>query len=305
MQLSIETLAALTPPMVRAGLAQWVAHHLDAKASEQSALQVRIQALIDAASDADIDTLREAFVAAGTGWKLFPADPLARIVTRTYMSALTQPWSLHGRDRLDAFLACPGRKLVVCNHLSYTDTQVTDCVLSLAGYEGFANRLVAIAGPKVYTESWRRMASIALNTRKTAQSSAVASEQDSMSPRELAVVAIETLRECERLMDEGYVILLYPEGTRSRDTRLQPFLRASARYLAIDGLSVLPLAQTGGERLFPIDAPRMFRGEVRLAVGEAFAPADFPGKTAAVEEAHRRLSAELPDSYQTNGAAVG
>ena len=305
MDLSIETIATLSPALVRRGLAAWIAHHWDAAGHEQVVLEGRIQSLIDVATDSDIIAMRGAFRAAGEGWQLFAANPLARGVTRTYMSALTQPWSLEGESRLLAFSSRPGRKLVVCNHLSYTDTQVTDAVLALAGHQDFANRLVAIAGPKVYTEAWRRMASIALNTRKTAQSSAVASEQDSMSPRELAVVAIETLRECGRLMDEGYVVLLYPEGTRSRDTKLQPFLRAAARYLAIDGLSVLPLAQTGGERLFPIDAPRMYRGEVRLAFGEAFLPADHPGKTGALEEAHRRLNVELPRSYKGNGPAVG
>lgn len=214
------------------------------------------------------------------------------------MSALTRPASFIWPYRLDEFSALPGRKLVVCNHLSYTDTQVTDSVLALTNRTAFADRLVAIAGPKVYTEPWRRMAAIALNTRKTAQSSVVASEQDALSPRELAVIAIDTLRDCERLMDEGFVVLLYPEGRRSRDGRMQPFLRAAARYLALTGVTVLPIAQTGGETLFPMDAPRMFRGAVRIACAESFAAADFPGKTAALEEAFRRLAAELPEQYQ-------
>lgn len=271
---------------------------MDEPESVQQAVAAKLQAVVNAATDAEILAMRQAFREVGEGWRLFPANPLAQAITRAFMAAISQPFSLHGREHIAAFLATKGRKLVVCNHLSYTDTQATDALLAVAGLAEFANRLVAIAGPKVYTEPWRRLASVALNTRKTPQSSAVASEQDSMSPRELAVVALETVRDCERLMDEGYIVLLYPEGTRSRDTKLQPFLRAASRYLAIEGLQVLPFAQTGGERLFPVDSDRMYCGEVRLAFGEPFATADFPGKTGALDEAYRRVRSILPAAYQ-------
>jgi 1-acyl-sn-glycerol-3-phosphate acyltransferase len=304
MQLTIELLAQMPLPLIRSGLSAWIAQHLDGSADERTRVQARVQACIDEASDEALLSMQAYFTTAGKEWRFYPANEVARRVTRAYMSALTTPWTLADESRLADFLAAEGRKLVVCNHLSYTDTQATDSVLALAGHAAFADRLVAIAGPKVYTEPWRRMAAIALNTRKTAQSSTVASEQDSMSPRELAMVALQTLADAERLMDEGYIILLYPEGTRSRDGRLQPFLRAAARYLAIDGLTVLPMAQTGGEALFPIEAERMIAGAVRIAFGESFQPAAFPGKTGALEEAHRRVSAELPERYRAEGGAV-
>lgn len=294
--MSIEALAALSPEQVRVGLAAWITSHLQAEQYVCDRLSRDLQRIIDLASDDEIVALLSAFSVAGSGWRLFRADPLARRLTRVYMSALMEPQELRGVDRLLSFDERGGRRLVVCNHLSYTDTQVTDGVLARAGLASLADRLVAVAGPKVYTEPWRRMASIALNTRKTAQSSAVASEQDSMSARELAAVAVETLHDCTRLMDEGYIVLLYPEGTRSRDGRLQPFLRAAARYLAIDGLTVLPLAQTGGDGLFPVNAPKMFRGPVRLAFGQPFKPSDFAGKSGGLDEAHRRLNAELPEA---------
>ncbi len=304
MELSIEALAALSPEQVRLGLPAWVASHLDAEEYVCDRLRRDLARLVEVASDAEILAMRSTFAAAGEGWKFFRADPLARRITRVYMSALMEPRELRGVERLLSFDERGGRRMIVCNHLSYTDTQITDGVLARAGLSSIADRLVAVAGPKVYTETWRRMASIALNTRKTAQSSAVASEQDSMTARELAVVAIETLAECGRLMDQGYIVLLYPEGTRSRDAKLQPFLRAAARYLQIEGVNVLPLAQTGGDKLFPIDAPRMFRGPVRVAFGQPFRPSDIGGKTGALEEAHKRLQAELPEAYRNTGPRV-
>lgn len=291
--------------LVRTGLSAWVAEHLDATPEDRAALAARLQGVIDAASDAEIDQLRDTFTRAGDDWRLHLADPLAQRITRTYMSAVVSPWAIEGREHLESFLASPARRrMVVCNHLSYTDTQVTDVVLSLAGLDGVAGRLVAIAGPKVYTDPWRRMASIALNTRKTAQSSTVASEQDALTSRELAAVALETLAECGRLMDEGYIVLLYPEGTRARERRLQPFLRAAARYLLIEGVEVLPLGQVGGERIFPVDATIMYREPATLVFGEAFTPREHGAKTAALAECHRRLALLLPETHQpVEGAA--
>lgn len=299
MDLSIRTLATLPAATIRSALPAWVAGHLHVSAAEQATLAATLAGLMASATDDDIHTLQGAFERAGEGWRLHPADPIARRVTRAYMSAVVQPWRLEGERLLHAFLGSASqRRMIVCNHLSYTDTQVSDAVLALAGHPGVADRLVAIAGPKVYTEAWRRMAAIALNTRKTAQSSVVASEQAALTPRELAAIALETLADCQRLMDEGYIVLLYPEGTRSRDGRLQPFLRAAARYLAIPGLEVLPLAQTGGEAIFPVDATLMQRAAVSLRFGAAQTPSSFPGKWGGLEAVHAALADLLPEAHR-------
>jgi 1-acyl-sn-glycerol-3-phosphate acyltransferase len=184
----------------------------------------------------------------------------------------------------------------VCNHLSYVDTQVTDTVLARAGHRELADRLVAVAGPKVYTDAWRRLAALGLNTRKTVQSAAVATEQDALPPRELAAIARDTLTECESLMDRGYVVLLYPEGTRSRDGRLQPFLRAVGRYLSTEGVRVLPLAQTGTEAVFPRDATQMRPRPVRLAFGPPLAPGG--NRDEGLARSHAAVAEHLPEAYR-------
>ncbi len=299
MSLTIEQIASLPVPLLRQGLVPWVASHVAADPERLAALQAGLQAEVDATSDEGLATLLATFATAGDGYRHFLADPCARRLTRAYMAKLTPTWSAEGLDRLDAWLTSgPARRMLVCNHLSYTDTQLTDSLLAVEGRAAFADRLVAIAGPKVYTEAWRRLAAISLNTRKTVQSSTVATKQDALSPRELAVVAIETLRDCERLMDEGYIVLLYPEGTRSRTGHFQPFLRAAGRYLQIPGLSVMPMAQTGSEHVFPIDDPQMHPGHVRMAFGEPFAGEAHPGKLAALTEVHARIAAALPPAYR-------
>jgi 1-acyl-sn-glycerol-3-phosphate acyltransferase len=293
---TIEQIAGLPVSALRALLPGWVASHASLSTQEDTSLQADLQALLEATTDDELGDLLRVFATAGDSYRLHPAHPFARAVTRRYMRVLTPSWQVEGLDRVDAWRAAR-RRLVVCNHLSYTDTQLTDSLLCLEGQADIADRLVAIAGPKVYTDAWRRLAAIALNTRKTAQSSAVATEQGALAARELAAIAFETLEHCARLMDEGWIILLYPEGTRSRSGRLQPFLRAAGRYLQLEGVHVLPMVQTGSERVFPIDDPGMHPAHVRIAFGDPFVASEFPGRNTALAEAWRRMASLLPPAY--------
>jgi 1-acyl-sn-glycerol-3-phosphate acyltransferase len=274
----------------------WLRTHVAPERAED--VERRVAEVLEGAPDDDLLALRDAFVHAGHDYRFYPADPLARRVSRAFLGSLIDGSTLQGREDLRAFLEIgPARRLIVANHCSYVDTQLTDAVLCAHAFGDVADRIVAIAGPKVYTDPFRRVAAIGLNTRKTAQSSTVATEQDALSPRQLAAIALETLADCERLMDEGYVPLLYPEGTRTRTGRLQPFLRAAARYLAIDGLQVLPLALTGSAEMFALDASRIAPGRVTLTCGPAFRPTELgPGRTRALEEAHARIAGLLPDT---------
>lgn len=299
MDLSLDEISALPLTMIRQFLPEWIAAHVAADDSVLDAIRADTRARVAAASDEELLAMQATFLSAGDEYRLYPAAPFARDVTRLFMAHLTAPGVVSGLDHLERFLTTgPRRRMVICNHLSYTDTQVTDVVLLKHGLAAVADRLVAIAGPKVYTDPWRRMAAIALNTRKTAQSSVVATEQDALGARELAAVARETIADCERLMDEGWIILLYPEGTRSRTGQLQPFLRASARYAALPDVQVLPMAQTGTDHVYPIGSEVMFPRPVALRFGEAFVAAEHPGKTGSLTEAWRRLAGLLPDGYR-------
>ena len=298
MQITFEELHALPLPVVRTILPGWVATHVADEALRQS-VGAELLALMGSVSDPELATLRETFFTAGDAWRLHPADPTARELTRLYMKALITSQRILHPEHLDRFLAeGPRRRFLICNHLSYTDTQVTDRALVTGGYAELADRIVAIAGPKVYTDPWRRLAAISLNTRKTPQSNVVATEQDALSPREIAAVAFAAIDDCVQLADRGFIPLLYPEGARSRSGRLRPFLRASARYLSQPDVQILPFAQTGTELVFPIGATTMNPNPVTLAFAEPFNAADYPGKTGPIQEAHRRLTAVLPDAYK-------
>lgn len=302
MQITFAELEALPLPVIRQVLPGWVAAHLNDPELRPDA-ERQLSELFATVDDAALQALRVTFFGAGAEWRFHEVDRTARSMTRMFMGFLLDEPVVEGAEHLTRFMAeGPHRRFIVCNHLSYTDTQVTDRVLYGAGHEAAADRIVAIAGPKVYTDPWRRLAAISLNTRKTPQSNVVATEQDALSPRELAAIAFAAIDDCVALADRGYVPLLYPEGARSRSGHMRPFLRAGARYLAQPDVQILPLAQTGTERVFPIGETTMNRGRVRLRFGAPFLAADYPGKTGPIAEAFRRVAAVLPPDYAPDAA---
>ncbi len=78
---------------------------------------------------------------------------------------------------------------------------------------------------------------------------------------------------CARRIAEGRSILIFPEGTRSKDGKLGPF-KPGAFVAPIDaGAPVVPVAIDGTARILPAGGFRVRPGRIRLAVGRPIATA--------------------------------
>jgi 1-acyl-sn-glycerol-3-phosphate acyltransferase len=183
--------------------------------------------------------------------------------------------------------------VVLCNHRSYFDTTATDAALAWAGEEALANRLAAVAGPKVYADLFRRFAAACLNTVPAPQSTALEGTAR-LAARDLARRALESVATAHRAIADGHVLLLYPEGSRTRTGRLRPFLKAVHRYLAVDGLFLVPAVILGSERVMPIDADRLHPAPVALRFAAPLSVAAAGGPRGALEAAHAAIAALLP-----------
>ena len=214
------------------------------------------------------------------------------------MPPLVRDAQVDGVDHLRAALR-QGPCLLLANHLSYVDTQLSDVLLAAHGAADLADLLVVNAGPKVYDEAFRRLAATSLSTLKTAQSSQLGSNAAALSPREVGRIAIETIAAARALMGEGRPVVLYAEGSRSRTGRLGSFLRPVSKYLRDPAVTVVPMAQWGSELVFPIDGDQLHPAAVGLRFGPAVA-AGAPQER--VEQAWHGINALLPPRYQ---AAVG
>ena len=97
--------------------------------------------------------------------------------------------------------------------------------------------------------------------------------------------SLEALEVCRQRIDRGRSILLFPEGTRSRNGRIGP-LKPGVFLPAIDsGTAVVPVALNGPGKVLPPGGFRIRPGTIRVALGE-------PVETAGLTPEDRRELAE-------------
>ena len=129
-----------------------------------------VERAIDESGSGAIDSLSARLMTAGTDWDYYPPDPLARRIHHALAPYVLRPEPLvDGAHHLDAIRGLP--LVIFANHLSYSDANVIDVLLRHADAAWLADRLTAIAGPKVYSNVTRRFSSLCFGTVKVPQSS--------------------------------------------------------------------------------------------------------------------------------------
>jgi 1-acyl-sn-glycerol-3-phosphate acyltransferase len=103
------------------------------------------------------------------------------------------------------------------------------------------------------------------------------------------------LHSSSQLLKSGWNLVLFPEGSRSPDGRIQEF-KPGVGYLAKEtGTPVVPVHIQGAFQVMPRHQPLPVPGKVRVRIGKPMTPASKEGTrefTARVEKAVRTLSAE-------------
>jgi 1-acyl-sn-glycerol-3-phosphate acyltransferase len=75
-------------------------------------------------------------------------------------------------------------------------------------------------------------------------------------------------RQVARVVDLECSLLIYPEGTRSKDGELHPFKKGAFRIAVDNGLSVVPITIAGTERVWPPGSNIVRPGVVKMVVHE-------------------------------------
>ncbi len=124
-------------------------------------------------------------------------------------------------------------------------------------------------------------------------------------PVDRARADVEAFRTAERILEQGHVLLIFPEGTRSRDGRLQRARDGLAMLALRTGSPIVPIGVADSDRVWPRGQklPRPRPGtRVTVRLGLPFRLADeLPeglsrkeAKAAATELIMRRIAALLP-----------
>jgi 1-acyl-sn-glycerol-3-phosphate acyltransferase len=239
---------------------------------------------IDRAGPQALIHLKERLATASTDWAFYPADPLARHIHHILADRLLQKDSaLIGTEHI---ASAGGTPLVICaNHLSYADANLLQILLHRSGAARLADRLTAIAGPKVFTDRVRRFSSLCFGTIRTPQSANLSTAEVVMSAREVAHAARRSLDAAYERLSSGDVLLVFGEGTRSRTRGMQQMLVGVARYVERPGTWILPVGIVGPGNLFPIDDEALHPVRVVVRIGK---PVEATALAASVHD-NRRL----------------
>jgi 1-acyl-sn-glycerol-3-phosphate acyltransferase len=285
--------------------------------------EVLIDAILGFLADQDLLTLRDirgalereingagpdallalkARLVADNGWDYYPRDPLAQRIHHL----LADRFLGHGSELGNAHhLVCVTNTpvVLVANHLSYADANVIEVLLQRAGGAELANRLTALAGPKVFTSRERRFSSLCFGTVKVPQSAEVASGEAVLSGREVARAARQSIDVALSRLRAGDALVLFGEGTRSRSGEMHLMLAGTARYLDVPGTWVLPAGLAGPEALFPVEVSALRPARVVLQLGRPMRASDLVARA----DGDRRLIMDavglavaevLPPAYQ-------
>jgi 1-acyl-sn-glycerol-3-phosphate acyltransferase len=167
------------------------------------------------------------------------------------------------------------------NHTSYMDTPVIFAALP------FQFRILA------KKELWR-MAFIGWYLQRSGQIAV-----DTSTAR----AALSSLAGGVRALDGGMPLFVFPEGGRTLDGILQPFMSGAA-YLAIRAqVPLVPIALSGVYDLLPMHTHWFYPGELTLIAGE---PIDTMGMTTRqTDELNERLRARIEEMLAEHEARNG
>jgi 1-acyl-sn-glycerol-3-phosphate acyltransferase len=95
--------------------------------------------------------------------------------------------------------------------------------------------------------------------------------------------AFQSLEEAANKIRNGASVILFAEGTRSSDGKLQPFKRGAFNLAAHAGVSVVPLTIKGSHAVMPKHSFRIRPGQIRLVFDRPVAAPPRNGRDAVLE----------------------
>jgi 1-acyl-sn-glycerol-3-phosphate acyltransferase len=187
---------------------------------------------------------------------------LAALALRVWLR-LYHRLQISGREHLpeqDSFI-------IVCNHTSHLDTLCLLCCVPLAKLH---RTFPAAAADYFFSSAPRTLISSALIN-------ALPFERETRGAESLSVCA-------ELLANDGNILIIFPEGTRTMTGEMARFRSGIGRLIVGTALPVVPCHLSGGMEAWPKGAffPRPRR--LRLRIGAAQTYSDFPKSKESVQE---------------------
>jgi len=115
--------------------------------------------------------------------------------------------------------------------------------------------------------------------------------------------AIESVEKAIEALRNGQSFLVYPEGTRSPDGRLQDLKKGTAVMAIKSGVPIVPVACSGAHRVMEKRKLNIKPGNIVVEFLDPIDPTKYSldEKEALVQELHDRLAASLPPDQRPMG----
>ncbi len=217
----------------------------------------------------------------------FPRQPYMLLYAiRSIAALLLRAWMrIYHRLRIEGreHLPTDGSFIMVCNHTSHLDTLCMLCSVPLKQI----HRVFPAAAADYFFSSLPR--------------SAVSAVLINALPFDRKVKGAESLSACaELLKNDGNVLIIFPEGTRTTNGEMGRFRSGIGRLVAGTDLPVVPCHLAGGIQAWPkgklVPRPR----KLRLRIGEARRYADLEKSTESVKAICEDLQAAVSELGAAN-----
>lgn len=199
-------------------------------------------------------------------------------------------------EGLDNLRKLDGPAIFVANHASHFDTATLYCALPPR-----LRRRTAPAMSQDYFAAWFRPEAFSAGRQRLARRQyllALSLFNAYPLPQQMAGVR-RALEYSGELVEDGYSLLVYPEGTRTPDGALQPFRPGAALLAQQLEVPLVPVALDGLFRIYSIHHKLPEKGRVAVRFGEPFDVPRSADPAAAILRAQRAVAAMCDDSVTT------
>lgn len=185
-----------------------------------------------------------------------------------FLDPIMKKFKVEGVENLKLLDGVIGKYPVtlISNHLSHLDAPAIFTLLYNAGPEGrkIAESLVFIAGRLAFEPDFTRLGLYMFGTLLVCSKKDMA-DNPSLSDV-MTKINMRAFRNSQKLQAEGKIISIFPEGTRSRDGRLMPFVDTVYHYVA--NKVILPISLEGTEKILPIEGLLFNQAVGKLVIGK-------------------------------------